>query len=67
MLPGEQGLPEAIFASDGQIVNRLFVTLSREADRAWVADSKSTCKSCSLSGFANIGKRCAVPHVQAKA
>lgn len=33
MLPGEQGLPKAIFASDGQIVNRLFVTLSREADQ----------------------------------
>jgi hypothetical protein len=33
MLPGEQGLPEAIFALDGQIVNRLFAALSREADQ----------------------------------
>ena len=33
MLPGEHGLPEAIFAPDGQIVNRLFAAFSREADQ----------------------------------
>lgn len=33
MLPGERSLPEAIVAPDGEIVNRLFDCLSREADQ----------------------------------
>lgn len=33
MLPGEQGLPEAIVAPDGQTVNRLFAWLRDQADQ----------------------------------
>lgn len=36
MLPGEQGLPEAIVVPDGQTVNRLFAWLCDQADQGLV-------------------------------
>jgi len=66
MLPGEHSLPEAIFASDSQVVNRLFAALSRAADQYLGCGSKNSCKSCSLPGLTCIGRTCAVPLVRAR-
>ena len=44
MLPGEQSLPEAIVAPDGQAVNRLFDWLCEQSDQLLAQNFELTLK-----------------------
>lgn len=61
MLPGEASLPEAIFALNGQAVNRLFDTLYQDSDR-WLrrqfAELFKTLQIQWFSGHRSICPRC---------
>jgi len=51
MLPGELSLPEAIFAPDGEAVNRLFSYLCQDADRCLAKQMAEVLKNLQVHWF----------------
>lgn len=66
MLPGETCLPEAIFALNGQAVNRLFDALCQDSDRWLRSQFSELFKTLQIQWFTShrsVCPRCNNPHI----